>query len=150
MGGADHEKEAAKLMAKVPSLLQKIAGVYIPYEVPSQSILPVQSSHYCPQEILADKAKTFARQGRNRLVLPMLEFAYIFFMIPYFPPSVLASKVIPGVKAARSELEIRGEGAHQGWWDDWCLTKFLEGMCLRCLAYPVCRFYPPHLITTNL
>ena len=24
-----------------------------------------------------------------------------------------------------------------GYWDDYCLTKFLEGVCLRYIAYPV-------------
>jgi len=24
-----------------------------------------------------------------------------------------------------------------GYWDDWCLTKFLEGVCFRYVAFPV-------------
>lgn len=29
------------------------------------------------------------------------------------------------------------EGDGVGYWDDYCLTKFLEGVCLRYVAYPV-------------
>ena len=39
------------------------------------------------------------------------------------------------------------EGDGDGYWDDYCLAKFLEGVCLRYVAYPVSL---PHFILWRL
>lgn len=38
-------------------------------------------------------------------------------------------------RKARSKAEGR-----EGYWDDLCLARFLEGVCWRFVAYPVCPF----------
>ena len=55
---------------------------------------------------------------------------------------VIASKMLPQARAELSNLmnfqdrpEAWGNG--KGYWDDYCLCRFLEGVCERYLAYPV-------------
>ncbi|KIL61677.1 hypothetical protein M378DRAFT_82296 [Amanita muscaria Koide BX008] len=114
------KREAAKLMLKVPELKQKIAGKSIPFE-----------------KFVARKARKFQSQ-KNRLVLPTLELAYLFLAISHAPRSVIADKMLPEVYAALQKIEKGTETDYQdgGYWDDYCLTKFLEGVCLRYIAYP--------------
>lgn len=50
--------------------------------------------------------------------------------------------MLPQVDAALAKLEAcKGDPAKyeggQGYWDDRCLALFLQGICLRYLAYPV-------------
>jgi hypothetical protein len=125
MLGAGKEKDkqvAAKYMEKVPESRQKIAGKSIPME-----------------KFVARKARKFLAQ-KNRLVLPGLELAYLFRAISFAPRQVNVDRMLPEVYKALEKIEgsteadYEGDGA--GYWDDYCLAKFLEGVCLRFVAYP--------------
>jgi hypothetical protein len=124
LGDEEQKEEAAKLMEKVPSLRQRIAGKSIPLE-----------------KFVARKARKFHDQG-NRLALPALEMGYLFLAIAHAPREVILSKMLPEVDAVLAKLNASApnpaqyEGGH-GYWDDFCLARFLEGVCLRYVAYPV-------------
>ncbi|EIN05662.1 hypothetical protein PUNSTDRAFT_74230 [Punctularia strigosozonata HHB-11173 SS5] len=129
LGGDDNREEAAKLMDKVPKLRQRLAGKSIPLE-----------------KFVARKARKFSQQ-LGRLLLPALEFGYLFLTPAHAPASVLRARVIPTLDAAlagvlpyatdekrRAEYEER-EGK-DSLWDDLCLARFLEGVCCRYVAWP--------------
>lgn len=90
---------------------------------------------------MARKARKFEEQG-NRLALPTLEFAYHFLAIAHSPRDVIKEKMLPQVEQllvklkAYQDTPLQYEGGH-GYWDDLCLAHFLEGICLRYIAYPV-------------
>ena len=92
------------------------------------------------QKFAARKARKFEEQG-NRLALPTLEFAYIFLGIAHAPRSVILNSFLPQVDSVLAALRAHRdkpsgyEGGH-GYWDDLCLAHFLEGICLRYIAYP--------------
>ncbi|KAI0085514.1 hypothetical protein BDY19DRAFT_438314 [Irpex rosettiformis] len=117
-------REAAKAaLRKVPELRQRIAGKSIPLE-----------------KFVARKARKFEEQG-DRLCLPTLEFAWNFLGIAHAPRTVIESKMLPQVEASLAMLkECSSDHSKyyngKGYWDDLCLTRFLEGVCLRYLAYP--------------
>ncbi|KAF7342547.1 hypothetical protein MSAN_02010900 [Mycena sanguinolenta] len=119
-------EEARKMMERVPGLRQKIAGKSIPLE-----------------KFVARRARKFQSQN-NRLLLPSLELAYVFLGIAHAPRAVVESKMLPSVRNALSDLEGtsgdrekgKGKEARQGYWDDYCLARFLEGVCLRYVAFP--------------
>ena len=120
-----------------------------------------------PQKFAARKARKYLAQ-KNRLILPALELAYVFAAIAHAPRKVVLERMIPHVHQALEELGVlvtsgvngdahlnRGkikkaaeknnrktrtkvEGS-EGYWDDLCLARFLEGVCWRFVAYPVCR-----------
>ena len=60
-------------------------------------------------------------------------------------------KMIPEVQAQLHALSEKAENekkqgdvladhdaeSDNGYWDDWCLTRFLEGVCFRYVAFPV-------------
>lgn len=128
----EKKKEAARLMERVPGLRQKIAGKSIPME-----------------KFVARKARKFASQNQ-RLCLPALELAYLFLGIAHAPRGVIVRKMIPEVEAQLRALSEKAENekkegdvhadhdaeSDNGYWDDWCLTKFLEGVCFRYVAFP--------------
>ncbi|KAA1467016.1 hypothetical protein DENSPDRAFT_768100 [Dentipellis sp. KUC8613] len=123
LGGEENHKEAMKLMADVPNLRQRIAGKSIPLE-----------------KFVARKARKCQSQG-GRLALPALELAYIFLGIAHAPRAVIIDRMLPCVDAQLAELRAHERdtakyGGGRGYWDDWCLTRFLEGVCLRYIAYP--------------
>lgn len=116
-------REAAKLMETVPGLRQKIAGKSIPME-----------------KFVARKARKFLQQG-NRLAVPALELAYIFQGIAHAPRTIIINKMLPEVdhllaKLKDHESDPKRYEDGQGFWDDFCLAKFLEGVCLRYVAHP--------------
>ncbi|KAH8108397.1 hypothetical protein DFH11DRAFT_1634250 [Phellopilus nigrolimitatus] len=117
-------KEAATLLEKIPSVVHKIAGKSIPIE-----------------KFVARKARKFGTQG-TRLLLPALEFAYMFLAIDHAPRSVLLNRMLPEVESATSNVILyvdnvdQYEGSGQGFWDDFCLAHLLEGVCWRFVAYP--------------
>ncbi|KAF9020224.1 hypothetical protein BDZ89DRAFT_1072405 [Hymenopellis radicata] len=123
--GSGPADDAAALLEKVPGLLQKIAGKSIPLE-----------------KLVSRRARKFMKE--HRLVLPALEIGYIFLAITHAPREVLAKKMLPEI---RSCLEgLKGREKLWGYHDDLCLSKFLEGVCLRYLAYPdVDAVLPPDL-----
>ncbi|KAK7453411.1 hypothetical protein VKT23_011676 [Stygiomarasmius scandens] len=117
-------ERAAKLMAEVPNLRQKIAGKSIPLE-----------------KLVSRKARKFSSQG-GRLMLPGLELAYLFLSIAHAPrKTVTERRMLVEVRRALDNLgKAKGnpklyEGG-SGYWDDFCLAKFMEGVCLRYIAYP--------------
>ncbi|EIW57037.1 uncharacterized protein TRAVEDRAFT_151658 [Trametes versicolor FP-101664 SS1] len=125
LGDEKHQGEVAELMAKVPTLRQRIAGKSIPIE-----------------KFVARKARKFAQQGA-RLALPALEFAYFFLGIAHAPRSVVTARMLPLVQAQLDALdEHAGEPAKYGsagaeeYWDDRALALFLKGICLRYVAHP--------------
>ncbi|KAF8891889.1 hypothetical protein CPB85DRAFT_1440935 [Mucidula mucida] len=71
---------------------------------------------------------------KRRLVLPALEIGYIFLAITHAPREVLAKKMLPEIKSCLEGM--KGRETLGGYHDDLCLSKFLEGVCLRYLAYP--------------
>ncbi|KAF7342328.1 hypothetical protein MVEN_01821200 [Mycena venus] len=137
---ADRKKrveEARKLMERVPTLRQKIAGKSIPLE-----------------KFVARKARKFLAQD-NRLALPALEISYVFLGIAHAPRKIVEESMLPAVRgllaslghgSAASEKEegvgkdkekdLKEREKAQGYWDDYCLARFLEGVCLRYVAFP--------------
>jgi len=104
-------------------LRQRIAGKSIPLE-----------------KFAAKRAEKFREQG-GRLSLAALELAYLFGGIAHAQRDVVANDMLPQVRAELSNLrafqrkpEAWGNG--KGYWDDYCLCRFLEGVCERYLAYP--------------
>ncbi|KAG7096514.1 hypothetical protein E1B28_003943 [Marasmius oreades] len=119
----ERRKELVAFMEKVPNLKQRIAGKSIPLE-----------------KFVARKARKFQSQ-EGRLALPALEIAYIFLGIAHAPPRVVSEKMLPEVRQLLKKLEACGGDPKKyeggvGYWDDYCLAKFLEGVCLRYIAYP--------------
>jgi hypothetical protein len=128
----ERNKEAKKMMATVPGLMQRIAGKSIPME-----------------KFSARKAQKYAAQG-SRLLLPVLELGYVCLMYPRSPRDVLINVMLPRIEGAVQELK-RGQGKegeymqeykkkgakNNGYWDDYALAHFLKGVCLRFVAFPV-------------
>jgi len=121
-------------MTEVPKLRQRIAGKSIPLE-----------------KFVARKARKCESQG-GRLVLPALELTYVLHGVSRAPRTVIAEQMLPRVEAALAELgryegqpeAYPGPGLEKGsgsgcgaFWDDWCLARHLQGVCLRYIAYPV-------------
>ncbi|KIY67272.1 hypothetical protein CYLTODRAFT_397404 [Cylindrobasidium torrendii FP15055 ss-10] len=127
--------KAVALLKTVPDLRQKIAGKSIPLE-----------------KLVARKARKFTLQGtslwstcpsrphchsENYLTLPALEIGYWFLAISHAPMDVLG-RMLKDVEATLKELEAESAAQkRQGYWDDICLARFLEGVCLRYVAFPV-------------
>ncbi|KAJ6562224.1 hypothetical protein B0H19DRAFT_1143862 [Mycena capillaripes] len=112
-------EEARKLMERVPSLRQKIAGKSIPLE-----------------KFVARKARKFLAQD-GRLALPALEISYVFLAIAHAPRRVVEKHMLPSVRTLLATLAEPGaEKERKGYWDDYCLARFLEGVCLRYVAFP--------------
>lgn len=164
LGGDEYRKEALELVDKVPSLRQRIAGKSIPLEVRFQlsSFTPFSEAsadrllrtwYGMAQKFMARKARKCQSQN-GRLALPALELAYLFLGIAHAPKPVIVEKMVPLVDVQLAELRahakdikkygaVNGTGkAGVGYWDDWCLTRFLEGICMRYVAYPVCASSP--------
>lgn len=60
------------------------------------------------------------------------------------PRTVVFEKMLPTVKDQQALLNACGGnpekyGNSQGYWDDLCLTNFLEAVCYRYIAYAVRR-----------
>ena len=87
------------------------------------------------------RARRFKKQG-GRLCLAALEFAYALGVIAHTPRDVVANKMLPQTKAELDKLNAyqnkpESWGNGKGYWDDYCLCRFLEGVCERYLAYQV-------------
>lgn len=115
-------KEAAKIFHAVPDKMQRIAGKSIPME------------KYC-----ARKAKKFINQ--KRLLLPGIEFSYIYHCLTNAPAYSLSDNQLVEISEALQELNSVQDpseyysGADE-YWDDYCLAHFLRGVTLRYIAYP--------------
>lgn len=115
------KSEVFDLFAMVPKLKQRIAGKSIPFE-----------------KFAAKRAEKFQEQG-GRLCLATLELAYLFSGIAHAPRDVIAKYMLPEAREERIRLEAcrdKPEGKGKSYWDDYCLCRFLEGVCERFLAYP--------------
>lgn len=88
------------------------------------------------QKFVSRKARKFQQQ-KGRLLLPALEFSYVLLGIDHAPPAVIKHTILPAVHEALADLEANT--SRQGYWDDLCLARLLEGVCYRFLAYPVCE-----------
>lgn len=105
-----------------------------------------------PQKYAAKRAEKFREQG-GRLSLAALELTYVFGGIAHAQRGVIVNEMLPqtraelrDLKASRGKPEAWGNG--KGYWDDYCLCRFLEGICERYLAYPVrAEWCPPALDT---
>ncbi|KAJ7080170.1 hypothetical protein B0H15DRAFT_857139 [Mycena belliarum] len=117
---ATAREEARRLMERVPGLRQKIAGKSIPLE-----------------KFVSRKARRFLSQG-GRLALPALELSYVFFAIAHAPRRVVEAHMLPAVRAALARLaaDTLEKKELAGHWDDYALARFLEGVCLRYVAFP--------------
>ena len=101
--------------------------------------MPITSEQ---QKFVARKARKFQSQN-NKLALPALEIAYLFLGIAHAPREVIIGKMLPDVRAVLAKLDkckddVKSYGTGAGeYYDDLCLARFLEGVCLRYVAYPV-------------
>lgn len=113
--------EAAEIFRKVPTLTQKIAGKSIPME-----------------KFVARKSKKFATY--NRLLLPGLEFAYVYHCLSNAPRYILCDEALIMVSDALADLHDVEDPSqyHSGeeYYDDLCLAHFLRGVCLKFIACP--------------
>jgi hypothetical protein len=94
-----------------------------------------------PQKFVAKRAEKFREQG-NRLSLATLELAYLFGGIAHAPKDMVSKKMLAQTEKELKELEAfkrnpQAWGNGKGYWDDYCLCRFLEGVCARYMAYPV-------------
>ena len=153
--GEEKKEEIPKLFAEVPKLRQKIAGKSIPLEVSPLllMVIPVLIKTM-PQKFVARRAEKFQEQD-GRLCLAALELAYVFGGIAHAPRSVIAEEMLPqaraelvNLEACKNKPETWGNG--QGYWDDYCLCRFLEAVCERYLEYPVCGGALPSGMFLNL
>lgn len=115
-------EEASKIFHEVPGKMQRIAGKSIPME------------KYC-----ARKAKKFIHQ--KRLLMPAIEFSYIYHCLTNAPQYSLSDNQLVEVSEALQEInEVQDPSEyHSGadeYWDDYCLAHFLRGVTLRYIAYP--------------
>ncbi|TBU46751.1 hypothetical protein BD309DRAFT_998854 [Dichomitus squalens] len=120
-GTGSEGEEAREGLREIPKLMNKIAGKSIPIE-----------------KFVARKARKFEAQG-GRLALPALEFAYFFLAIQHAPRDVILQRMMPEVDAQLARLRESEPNTYEGgkgYWDDLCLAQFLEGVCMRFVAYP--------------
>lgn len=121
--GQDTEvmKEAARFFAQVPNLTQKIAGKSIPME-----------------KFVARKSKKFNKY--KRLLLPGLEFSYVYHCLSNAPRYILADEALVLVSDALAELHAVEDPSRyysgEEYFDDLALAHFLRGVCLKFIAYP--------------
>ncbi|SNX83318.1 uncharacterized protein MEPE_02025 [Melanopsichium pennsylvanicum] len=113
--------DAAEIFKKVPTLTQKIAGKSIPME-----------------KFVARKSKKFATY--KRLLLPGLEFAYVYHCLSNAPRYILCDEALVMVSDALADLhDVEDPGQYysgEEYYDDLCLAHFLRGVCLKFIASP--------------
>ncbi|KAG7451588.1 uncharacterized protein BT62DRAFT_984650 [Guyanagaster necrorhizus] len=114
--GSAQSDEARSWIEKVPDCRQKVAGKSIPAE-----------------KFVARKARKFLDQGW--LILPAMELAYMFLALSRAPGDVLVDKMLVAIKECLKVLNEK-DSSSKGYWDDWTLARFLEGVCMRYVAYP--------------
>ena len=103
-----------------------------------------------PQKYAAKRADKFQEQG-GRLTLAALELTYVFGGIAHAQRGTIINEMLPQTRAEFGDLKAFQDkpgawGNGKGYWDDYCLCRFLEGVCERYLAYPVrVEWCPPAL-----
>lgn len=115
-------QEAGKIFSSVPDKMQRIAGKSIPME------------KFC-----ARKAKKYNQQ--QRLLLPGLEFSYIYHCFTNAPAYSLCDNQLVDISEALQEInQVQDPSEYYSgadeYWDDYCLAHFLRGVTLRYIAYP--------------
>ncbi|RDB18771.1 Tetratricopeptide repeat protein 39B [Hypsizygus marmoreus] len=143
-------REAAELMAKVPVLRQKIAGKSIPLEKfvarKARKFTTQKNRLALPALEVAYLFQAIAHAPRGVIIGKMLPQVYeVLGRLGRYGDvdvgaGVLGEKGEKGVggekgKGKKEGVEAYEGGAHE-YWDDLCLAKFLEGVCLRYVAYP--------------
>ncbi|MCO5565320.1 hypothetical protein L7F22_018993 [Adiantum nelumboides] len=118
----ERRQEAGKIFSIVPEKMQRIAGKSIPME------------KFC-----ARKAKKFNKQ--QRLLLPGLEFSYIYHCFTNAPSYSLCDNQLVDISEALQEInQVQDPSEYYSgadeYWDDYCLAHFLRGVTLRYIAYP--------------
>lgn len=114
--------DAGKQFSTVPDKMQRIAGKSIPME------------KFC-----ARKAKKYVKQGR--LLLPALEFSYVYHCFTNAPAYSLSDNQLVDISEALQEInQVQDPSEYYSgadeYWDDYCLAHFLRGVTLRYIAYP--------------
>ena len=107
-----------------------------------------------PQKYAAKRAEKFREQD-GRLSLVALELTYVFGGIAHAQRGVIVNEMIPQTRAELSDLKAFQDKPEawcngKGYWDDYCLCRFLEGVCERYLAYPVRTGRRPPALDTCL
>ena len=74
--------------------------------------------------------------------MPALELSYLFLAIAHAPLEVVTLKMLPAVEALLAKLAEHEKNPSEyedghGYWDDYCLAKLLEGVCLRYITHAV-------------
>ncbi|KAH8804291.1 hypothetical protein DL96DRAFT_1822666 [Flagelloscypha sp. PMI_526] len=112
--------EAKKLLATVEEKRQKIVG---------RSIALEKACSRHARRIL----NTPYRQIEH--TLPTLTFGAFWNTVQHTPPQTLEDTVLPSIRKAQTKHDSLDKTV-EGWWDDWCILKWLEGYVLRWLALP--------------
>ncbi|PBK76181.1 hypothetical protein ARMSODRAFT_950584 [Armillaria solidipes] len=114
--GSVQSDEARSWIEKVSGCRQKVAGKSIPAE-----------------KFVARKARKYLDQGW--LMLPAMELAYMFLAFSRAPRDVLVNRMLVAIEECLKVLREK-DSSSKGYWDDWVLARFLEGVCMRYVAYP--------------
>ena len=102
------------------------------------------------QKYASKRAEKFQEQG-GRLTLAAMELTYVFGGIAHAQRGVIVNEMLPQTRAELGDLKAFQDkpeawGNGKGYWDDYCLCRFLEGVCERYMAYPVrAGWRPPAL-----
>jgi len=117
----DEGHEAAAVITKTTSLMQRIAGKSIPLE-----------------KFTSRKSKKFKLQGR--LLTPAMELGYVFHTFSNASRQSLLSVHLPEISKALGHISSTEphayEGGAQAHLEDLCLAHFLRGVVLRFIAQP--------------
>lgn len=114
--------KAKEFMSEAPEHMQRIAGKSIPLE-----------------KFVQKKAAKLQAQGY--LLLPGLEYSYLYHCISHAPGSALAETHLPLVHAELMKFQgITAPETYSGgadaYWDDLCLIHFLHATINKHIAYP--------------
>ncbi|KIJ64163.1 hypothetical protein HYDPIDRAFT_112092 [Hydnomerulius pinastri MD-312] len=142
---------AAKLMEKVSGLRQRIAGKSIPVEKfaarkarkylsqKNRLLLPALELAYvftavahAPRQIILDRMIPDVRNALKELGVQEESSS-----VHGSTPNGVEGKNTKGKKGVEKNDKAKaGVEGREGYWDDVCLARFLEGVCWRFVAYP--------------
>ncbi|KAI8614385.1 hypothetical protein BC830DRAFT_1065560 [Chytriomyces sp. MP71] len=126
------DTKVAEMMAEIPGLVRKIAGITVPLE-----------------KFVSRKSRKFLKQG-NRLLFPAYEMLYFFHGLVMMSRDTL-KVVVEQATAALKELDDKKAKhvaeietnvvPYETFYDDVCLTLFIRAIALRELGYPTSLSY---------